>query len=202
MPKVTDEHRLARRKQILDAAWAGFAHNGFHATTMADISRESGLSAGAVYGYFRSKEELIQEAASGTLAVAVSALDRLLAEQEVPDPADAVMITLEAVIGAATSEGLDRTMLAMQSWSEALRSPRIKATIAQSYNLVRERLTEVVRRGQGAGQLAPDVDPDEIGSVLFSLLPGFVLQRLILGDVSIESYARGVRGAVRGAAGP
>ena len=61
-PKVTEEHVEARRQQILEAAFACFAREGFHQTTMKDICREAGLSAGAVYGYFRSKEEIIETA--------------------------------------------------------------------------------------------------------------------------------------------
>ncbi|MGE3872078.1 MAG: TetR/AcrR family transcriptional regulator [Parvibaculaceae bacterium] len=49
MPKISDEKRLARRMQILEAAWTCFQKQGLHATTMADIINASGLSAGAVY---------------------------------------------------------------------------------------------------------------------------------------------------------
>ena len=49
MPKVSQEHRDARRAQILRAAAACFERKGYQRTTMADIIRESGLSAGAIY---------------------------------------------------------------------------------------------------------------------------------------------------------
>ncbi len=59
MPKVTQEHSLARRQQIIDAAYRCFSRNGFHQTSMRDIYQEAGLSAGAVYHYFESKHEII-----------------------------------------------------------------------------------------------------------------------------------------------
>ena len=59
MPKVTEEHVAARRRQILSAALRCFARQGFHRTTMQDIFREADLSPGAVYSYFGSKDELI-----------------------------------------------------------------------------------------------------------------------------------------------
>ena len=59
MPKVTAAHRESRREQILLAAWKCFSSNGFHSTSMADVIREAGLSAGAVYLYFRSKDDII-----------------------------------------------------------------------------------------------------------------------------------------------
>ena len=59
MPKVTEEHVEARRRQILSAALRCFAREGFHRTTMQDIFREADLSPGAVYSYFKGKDELI-----------------------------------------------------------------------------------------------------------------------------------------------
>ena len=60
MPKVAKEHGEARRRQIVDAAYRCFARRGFHQTTMRDIYQEAGLSPGAVYHYFASKDEIIQ----------------------------------------------------------------------------------------------------------------------------------------------
>ena len=48
MPKVSEEHLDARRRQIVDAAIVCFVRKGFHRATMQDICREAGLSAGAV----------------------------------------------------------------------------------------------------------------------------------------------------------
>src|SRR5215813_1359022 len=59
MPKISDEQRQARRAQILAAAWRCFARNGIHATSMEEIIREADLSAGAVYLYYKGKEDLI-----------------------------------------------------------------------------------------------------------------------------------------------
>jgi AcrR family transcriptional regulator len=59
MPKVSEQHAAARRRQIVEAASRCFARRGFHRTTMKDIFRESGLSPGAVYTYFFGKDDLI-----------------------------------------------------------------------------------------------------------------------------------------------
>ena len=59
MPKLTAATQAVRRAHILDASEICFARNGFHRTSMQDICREAGVSAGAVYVYFSSKEALI-----------------------------------------------------------------------------------------------------------------------------------------------
>ncbi len=40
-------------------------------------------------------------------------------------------------------------------------------------------------------------DPEYIAQALFGLLPGFMLQRLILGDVTPDSYSAGLRAILR-----
>ena len=60
MPKVSAAHVEGRRKQILAAACRCFSRNGVHGTTVRDICREAGLSTGAVYGYFKSKGEIVE----------------------------------------------------------------------------------------------------------------------------------------------
>src|SRR5580704_9075040 len=59
MPKITDAQRETRRQQILDAALVCFSRDGFHATTTADIVRESGVSQGTLYLYFATKDDIV-----------------------------------------------------------------------------------------------------------------------------------------------
>src|SRR5262245_65670139 len=83
MPKVSEEHRAARREQILDAAIRCVGREGFHRTTMSHVIAESGLSAGAVYGYFSGKEDLIKASAGRALSGFAELLHGIA---EGPDP--------------------------------------------------------------------------------------------------------------------
>jgi AcrR family transcriptional regulator len=57
---VSDEGKAQRRAQLLDAAKAVFAEDGYHSTTIAAVARAADLSYGSVYWYFDSKEELFR----------------------------------------------------------------------------------------------------------------------------------------------
>ena len=59
MPRVSAQHEQEVRERIVRAATRVFSERGFHRATMQDIVRASGLSVGAIYTYFRSKDELI-----------------------------------------------------------------------------------------------------------------------------------------------
>src|SRR5260370_31337916 len=58
MPKVVPEYKEAAKSRILDAANRVFAEKGYHEATMDDIAKRLGVSKGAIYLYFSSKEDL------------------------------------------------------------------------------------------------------------------------------------------------
>ena len=71
MPRITDERREARHEQILEAARACLQEHGLEAVSMEMIIARSGLSTGAVYGYFKGKDQIINAVvAEGTAAMA------------------------------------------------------------------------------------------------------------------------------------
>lgn len=198
MPKVSAEHRTARREQIVMAGWQCVAREGFHKTTMADVVRESGLSAGAVYGYFRSKDEIIAAIADRAVGTVDELFDAMMARSTPPTPSEAIRILASQVVVLAELPPGDVTRVALQVWGEALRNDEIRATVAEKYTRLRSKFAELVRVMQGAGHVDPDVDPELVAQVLFGLMPGFMVQRLILGDITPDSYADGLDALLAG----
>lgn len=197
MPKVTEEHRLARRRQIVAAARTCVIEQGFHKTTMADVIRESGLSAGAVYGYFKSKEEIVAAIADDALSTVDELFGKLLASEEPLTPLAALEAALNHVVQIAERPGGDVTRVGIQAWGEALHNPAVKAIATGKYTEVRARFEAVARRAQADGTIDPDTDPRHVAQVLFALLPGFILQRLLIGDVTPTTYTNGLRALFR-----
>jgi AcrR family transcriptional regulator len=197
VPKVTEEHRLARRAQIVAAARTCVLDEGFHKTTMADVIRESGLSAGAVYGYFKSKEEIVAAIAEDALSTVDEVFQKILATEEPLTPLRALEEALDHVVEVSERPGGDVTRVAVQAWAEALRNPAIMTTACGKYTQLRDRFEDVARRAQADGTIDADVDPRHVAQVLFGLIPGFVLQRLIIGDVTRSTYSAGLRALLR-----
>ena len=198
MPRVSADHTAARREQVLEGAWRAFARSGFHRATMQDVVRESGLSAGAVYTYFRSKDDIVVAAGELLQTQLVAAVEELLADPAaVPSPAEAVEHVLRHVFEfAVRPDGTDLTRIAVSVWAEALRDDHLRSVVLVPYTRVRDLLAELARRRRDAGLLPPDAAPEAVGAALFSLLPGFLVQRLLLGGVDVDSYADGVRALV------
>jgi AcrR family transcriptional regulator len=188
VPKVSDAHLAARRDQILDAAVRSFAVDGFQATSMSDIVRASGMSAGAVYRYYPSKDDLIAAVADRVMAAAAAVVQQLLAEERAPHPAEVVAALVTMADRIASAGEVDVSRVAVQAWAEALRNDRIRAIAATAYGSLRAHLETACRRSMEAGDLPAHLDPAVAAQVLFSLVPGYLLQRLLLGDVSADTY--------------
>ncbi|MCS7221103.1 MAG: TetR/AcrR family transcriptional regulator [Anaerolineae bacterium] len=167
-----------RRTQIIQAARACFARQGYHRTTMDDIVRESGLSKGTLYWYFSSKEELF-------LAI-LDAWWRDLA-QAIQKPASDAASTVErltAWVDALTrfiQAGLDRVRLIMEFWAEVHRSHEIERKLGQIYRERARLLADIIQQGVDRGEFRT-VDPYTTAQTFLAAYDGLLLQQVLLPD--------------------
>jgi TetR/AcrR family transcriptional regulator, transcriptional repressor of aconitase len=166
MPKVSEEHLAARRRQILDAALVCFSRSGFHQTSMQQIFEESGLSPGAVYRYFKGKEEIVRAIAEQTLRGFGATLEAGPRGQ----PAELLERMFDAIDAVELRD--QRLRLALQVWGEAMVNPGLAAFCREAIDGLRQRV---------AAELDCD-DPQATARVLVALAQGSVVQRDLYGE--------------------
>ena len=185
MPKVSQQYRDARRDQILQAAKRCFLRNGFHETSMQDLFAEAGLSSGAVYRYFDSKEDLIVALAEDNVREVIAMIHQFATSQPTLGLGAALAEVLDTIRIKQRDEHIGA--MAMLVWSEGLRTPSIAKRFDEALAPMRADLTEVVRQHQANGALPTDVSPVALASLLMSIIPGFILQLALFGpDVVAE----------------
>lgn len=191
MPKVSVEHRAARRQQILEAARICFLRNGFHATTMQDIFAQSEMSAGAVYLYFAGKEEIVTVIAHEAITEVSAALRPLIEAPGAPAPLfDVLAAAVTDLERLDTERGLPR--IALQVWGEAIRSPALTRDVQDIVGSVVALMTRLVERHRDHGSLPADVPVEETARALMGLIPGFIVQRVLTG-LDAATYLAGLR---------
>jgi AcrR family transcriptional regulator len=182
MATVREAVADARRTAIREAAVRAFVHSGVEGVTMQQIAAEAGVTAGALYRYFPSKEDLLRDVIAAWMAkdraVAASAtaggaapLGRLLA----------VMRTMCAPLG--TSEGRTETIMGLETELAAARRPEMLGidhlTMRRNELALSERL---VRQAQAAGELPPDVEARTLAALLNAVVAGLYWMSLQLFD--------------------
>ncbi|QGV81818.1 TetR/AcrR family transcriptional regulator [Streptomyces ficellus] len=197
MPRVSQHHLEARRRQILDGAARCFARNGFHATSMADVLGETGLSAGAVYRYFRGKEELIEAIVTEVLE-ALRTTFETAARQAPPPPPDVLIgqvmtevLTERSGLSYDGEESLPRLMI--QVWTETLRNEDLAAVMRAGFLKVREAWVRVVLAYQRAGLMRDDVPAEHVARTMIAAAQGFAAQQALFGAVPVAVLQDGLR---------
>ena|SRR5215831_1721024 len=207
MPRITEERREARREQILDAARACLLEHGLEKVSMEMIIARSGLSTGAVYRYFRGKDEIIAAAASAAAREIGAAAAPVLANPTPALPPQLVGELLAAWVGYSRSgvgaaAGIDRMPVALHGWSYAQTDPELKATVQAGLRRFRERCVPIIKQWQADGAVAPGADPDAVAQLILSICLGFVAQRSLTGDADPEAHAAALTALARDVAGP
>lgn len=167
MPRVSQDHLDARRRQILDGARACFARYGYEGATVRRLEEATGLSRGAIFHHFRDKESLfLALAEDDALRMAdvvseqglVQVMRDLLAAPEPTEeehPADWLGTRLEV--------------------SRRLRTdPEFRGRWAERSEQLTKATRERLLRQRDAGNLRDDVDVDVLTSFLELVLEGLV----------------------------
>ena len=186
MPKVTEAHRAARRDEIVGAALRCFAAKGYQRTSMADVIEESGLSAGAIYGYFAGKQELFAAVAGRVLEARQVELEEQRAHGEPLAPGQ-VMATL---IDGMRREPFGHVIV--QLWAEAAIDPEIgelvQAVLMRVRETVRQRLVEWATAEPGRVDGDPGEWATRLTPIIVGVAPGFMIQRAILPGFDEEAF--------------
>lgn len=175
MARVTQQHVDARRESILDSAAQLFARKGFSSTTMADIAADADLSAGAIYRYFSSKDELMR-------AVFDDAVERN--QQMFQSAAEDASSPFEALVKIGRRNWIDfddrdDLICQIQMALTAARDPEdFGLELSEIRRVVRGMLEQMIRAAQESGEISPDVDPATLALILQAATGGIQMLKL------------------------
>ncbi len=176
MPRVSEAHRQNRRRQILDAAIECFAQHGFQRTTMEDIIREAGLSAGAIYSYFQSKNQIIETLADQRHEREKRILEAALKRGEWAASVRELFRIFSSELLASSSVRKERRLV-IHLWAEALCNRKLLTLIRRGNNQPLKLLSDAIAQAQKSGQLPGALNPEAVARVLIAMFYGLILQQ-------------------------
>ena len=173
MPKISPAQEQQRREQILAAATVCFARQGYHATSMDDVVRQSGLSVGAIYTYFASKEELFLALSDRRAEQTLSYLNELFRK---PGPMpDKSREAVDYFFRMLSDELLPLARVTVEFMAEAAKSERIQQRQQQRCESIRQFLHWLLSDAQARGEVRSDVDIDASVELMMALNEGILL---------------------------
>jgi AcrR family transcriptional regulator len=182
-PDVSEE----RRAQIIQAALACFTRQGYVNTTMDDIVAESGLSKGAIYWYFKSKDDLFKAAAN---AVMERAAEKSLATIMACETA-----TEKLRVGARCLVDVCREIegyfgLVVEFWTQSERREEVVAFWVETITQYQQALKAIFEQGVQTGEFKP-LDTGALAWMIMAAYDGLAAYHMMMPDIDMDQVSEG-----------
>ena len=165
MPRLSDAEREARQRRVLDGARRCFARHGYEGATVVRLEEEIGLSRGAIFNWFPSKQELFLALAAEDNA----RLHELFAERGI-----------EGLLEAVTKDDPDWLAVYLEFGRLLRADPTLRARWQKNASEdARGRAKAWIAEGQADGRLRRDLEPGEIARFLGVIVDGVVVARAL-----------------------
>ena len=177
MARVTQEHVDARKAAILEAAERLFARQGVGNATMQEIAEEADLSAGAIYRYYSSKDELLQAYFKHCVIEGPVALINQAATAD--SPREQLKAASEMVRQMWLTEGSEKVIGELETVLAGARQPEETGVlIREAREQVYEVVQAIIEEGQQQGEIDSDFDPRSLAKTLYAFVYGIWIMSL------------------------
>ena len=170
MPKITQKTADERRAQIVAAAQRVFASKGLSRATLRDVFQEAGMSAGAVYNYYQTKDDLVLAVTEAGMAQALAAM----AETSSPEP-DLASVVEGFLSALARSQPSDAPRVDLMIAAEALASPAVQLAVVANRERVLQALVRLVERRQQKDGVFQGHSAQALAELLYATYQGLIV---------------------------
>jgi AcrR family transcriptional regulator len=164
------------RSQIMNAAIEELSRKGYNAASVSDICREAGVSKGAFYHHFPSKQALFLAIMQDWLrGIDTQLFAKRIPEKSVPQSIQDMGSTLGVIFQAASGQ----LPMFMEFMVQASRDEEVWKAVIAPYRQYQKSFSGLINEGKKEGSFRADVDVEEAAWVLISLAVGILLQGIV-----------------------
>jgi AcrR family transcriptional regulator len=179
-----DLARLPVQERLLAASLRLFAQQGFEGTSVQEIVAAAGVTKGAMYHYFSSKDDLLYEIYHRLLGVQTERLDAIA---DGPGTAEQRVRAAAADVVESTLTSIDEAIVSIRS-IHMLPQPQ-RGQVRAERRRYHERFRAMVEEGQRAGAFRGDVPADVVVHFFFGSVNQLGTWYHRDGDLSLEQIA-------------
>jgi TetR/AcrR family transcriptional repressor of uid operon len=187
------ERRDQQTQRILDAATICFVRSGFQGASMQQICAEAGMSPGALYRYFASKEAIIEAISEADRRQDAELFNVILSN---PDVVDGVVTGAMAHIRHVHES--HTAPLFAEICAESMRNPSVESFCRKNMEQVMNMFATYLGGAKARGEIDPPVELDVLLPTLMAIAHGMALNDLPSQGVPLEKLEILVRASVEG----
>lgn len=178
-PKISDAKKEERRTVILNAAFECFSEKGYFMTTVDDIVEASGASKGAIYLYFKSKEEIFVSLTDYLTNLAITGFAEKFAE--ISSPLEKLRYFIQHNL-PLTERQKRFYSVHYEFWLYSAKQPELKKFMEERAEKLIQFLAEIIQEGKEKGEFREEIDNRIMSLLLWTTLDGIRLTFITVGE--------------------
>jgi AcrR family transcriptional regulator len=183
-PRVSDDHMTKVKARILQAASTLFAEKGYEGASMNDIVKVSGLSKGAIYHHFKSKEQIFISLIEELNTTSLDLYKGLLSSET--SAKKKLEFVADMVFKSTFECPKELCLIQLEFYITGSRVEESKAQLNTRYETIHRFVREIIQEGIDNKEFRQDIDPDTMASVLYATAEGLTLHHATL-DKEMDS---------------
>jgi len=173
-PKVTHEYKEAARERFLDSAEKLFQRKGYYETSIDDVIQATGTSKGAIYGYFESKEALLESVQERQYVKNLGYGKSILSGQG--SIASKLEKLADIYFASHDLPARQRCRMNLELSAASLHMKPIQNKLKNQYDQLQTVLAFLLKEGVKNGEIRKEIDTESIASLLMAVVDGLALR--------------------------
>ncbi|MFW9965345.1 MAG: TetR/AcrR family transcriptional regulator [Candidatus Sifarchaeia archaeon] len=179
MPKVVPEYKEKAKRRIIEAGARVFTERGYYGTSMDNVADVMGVSKGAIYQYFKSKQQLFFEVIEFILQAQKDEVISIILSDS------PMRIASEEFFETRISRALESRSFGLDLFFEAARNEALRSRMTEIYDRSYYELVSQVERMKKQGIIKSDADVSVVWRGLVALRDGLISSIFFGADASV-----------------
>jgi len=175
--------REQTRARLLAAAGTVFDAGGYQSTSLDDVAETAGLTKGAIYSNFGSKDDLFAALMSTRIR---ERLDRVTEEVGDQDSADALARGAGKALTDATLGDPEWHVAFLEFWTRAMHNEAVREAFAAGRATSRRIISQYLAEQATRGNIVLPLEPDRLATAILALSNGLAIEHLLDADPDRE----------------
>jgi AcrR family transcriptional regulator len=194
MPSPARAHRPKReavRRRLLDSALQVFAERGYAGASLDEVAAAAGLTKGAIYSNFASKDELFFAMMSDQVMTRIEIIRTVLAQPAADLQKTRALSELGRLLTEAFTEQRDWELVLLEFWRRAVSDDEVRPQFLAHRRALRTAIADSVEQALGRFPEVSGLSVDEVVTVVLALFNGLAIERYVDPDlVSGDLFGR------------
>ena len=171
--------RDAVRRRLLDAALAVFAERGFNGASLDEVAAAAGLTKGAIYSNFASKDELFFAMMSDQAMTRIETIRQVLAATPKGGELDLALLEVGRTLTEAFTEQREWELVLLDYWHRAVADDEVRLQFLAHRRALRSAIADSVELVLGRSPEVGGLSLDEIVTVVLALFNGLAIEQYV-----------------------